>query len=297
MHIRKFDPRHDIKAGRIHLFQGRRGSGKSTLLQDVAYYLRKVRYVVAFIGTTDSVEEWAEHIPRTFIHFGYRPEILSSFVAEMEAKREAGEPHSSLVLLEDCMYDSQIKKSPLMRKIFMNGRHIGMNILITMQYYASFGPELRTQVDYMYVPITPSLKTQIRLYDDYFGMMPSFKHFRKILMSCTQNWECLVLDNTKATYDISSMIYWYKATPGRDYRCGCKELWAYHFAFGGKRPGDDGLLAEDESKDGAKVVKVNQTLRDLGMDDGEDGDSEGSYSGSVSVGSYEDRVGEYMGDA
>lgn len=140
-----------------------------------------------------------------------------------------------MVILEDLSYDSALRYDKVLPEIFMNGRHFGMNVLMTMQHGRSVGPELRNMVGYIYVPITPSRLAQQQLYEDYFSCLPSVHHFRSILMQCTQNHECLVLDNTQATYDISKVMFYYKVPEselGREFTIKCRRQWKYHFAIG-----------------------------------------------------------------
>ena len=51
-----------------------------------------------------------------------------------------------------------------------------------------------------------------------------------MMNSCTENYECLVLDNTSKSNKIEDVVFWYKArifTPG-DFRIGNDQYWKCH---------------------------------------------------------------------
>ena len=46
--------------------------------------------------------------------------------------------------------------------------------------------------------------------------------------SCTEGYDCLVLDNTSRSNKITDCVYWYRAKPDRKFKIGSKQLWEYH---------------------------------------------------------------------
>lgn len=50
--------------------------------------------------------------------------------------------------------------------------------------------------------------------------------FSKVMDACTENYECLVLDNTVRSNKIQDCVFWYKATLRKNFRVGGPELWA-----------------------------------------------------------------------
>ena len=46
--------------------------------------------------------------------------------------------------------------------------------------------------------------------------------------SCTENYECLVLDNTSKSNKISDCVFWYKAPIRKNFRVGSPMFWQYH---------------------------------------------------------------------
>jgi hypothetical protein len=52
--------------------------------------------------------------------------------------------------------------------------------------------------------------------------------FNQAMNSCTENYECLVLDNTSKSNRIEDCVFWYKATLRKNFRIGSAEMWNYH---------------------------------------------------------------------
>ena len=52
--------------------------------------------------------------------------------------------------------------------------------------------------------------------------------FSKVMDACTENYECLVLDNTVKSNKITDCVFWYKATVRKGFRVGSPNLWKLH---------------------------------------------------------------------
>jgi hypothetical protein len=65
------------------------------------------------------------------------------------------------------------------------------------------------------------------IFDNYCSVFPSFEFFCQIMDQCTQNYECLVIDNTSQSSKIEDCVFWYKAEIHPDFRIGAAEFWAH----------------------------------------------------------------------
>ena len=52
--------------------------------------------------------------------------------------------------------------------------------------------------------------------------------FNQVMNSCTENFECLVLDNTSRSNKIEDCVFWYKAKLHDNFRIGSPALWNFH---------------------------------------------------------------------
>ena len=66
-------------------------------------------------------------------------------------KGEGGIDPRAFLILDDCLYDNTWSKDKWMRSVFMNGRHYKLLFLLTMQYALGVPPNLRTNIDYVFI--------------------------------------------------------------------------------------------------------------------------------------------------
>ena len=123
------------------------------------------------------------------------------------------------------LYDNAWTKDKLMRLLFMNGRHWKILLIITMQYPLGIPPNLRTNIDYVFILREPYINNRKKIYENYAGMFPTFESFCQVMDQCTENFECLVINNNAKSNKLQEQIFWYKAEHHANFRLGSKEFW------------------------------------------------------------------------
>ena len=63
------------------------------------------------------------------------------------------------------------------------------------------------------------------IFENYAGMFGDFGLFCQIMDQCTENYECLVIDNNVKKNDLISQVFWYKAEAHPLFKMGSKEFW------------------------------------------------------------------------
>ena len=212
----------------------------SWLVRDIFYHHKHIPSGVLFSGTEEASPFFSDFIPDAFIHSEYDPELVENVLtrqkrkirnAKNEGKSETGkDPTNNIfIVLDDMLHDAQNwKREKTIKNIFFNGRHYNILFMLTMQYPLGITPELRSNIDYIFVFNEPSLKNRKKIYDDYAGMIPSFDHFCNILDACTQNHECLVIKTSGNSNDLRDQIFWYKADYHNNFKVGHPQIWKYH---------------------------------------------------------------------
>ena len=109
-------------------------------------------------------------------------------------------------ILDDCLFDNTWTKDKLMRLLFMNGRHWKIMLVITMQYPLGIPPNLRTNIDYVFILREPYIANRKRIWENYAGMFPTFESFCQVMDQCTENYECLVIDNNAKSNQLHDQI-------------------------------------------------------------------------------------------
>ena len=175
-------------------------------------------------------------VPKLFIHDEYNTAILENIMKrqkmvikqikkEKEAYGRTNIDPRAFVILDDCLYDAKWTKDKMMRLLFMNGRHWKIMLIITMQYPLGIPPNLRTNIDYVFILREPYIANRKRIYENYAGMFPTFESFCQVMDQCTENFECLVINNNSKSNKLQDQIFWYKAQAHTNFRLGSKEFW------------------------------------------------------------------------
>lgn len=226
-----------IADDKVIIFIGKRETGKSFLVKDLLYYKQHMPVGTVISGTEGANQFYSKTVPPIFIHDEYTPEIVDNFLRRQKKimKRiNAGGPDGAnidpraFMILDDCMYDSSWTKDKNIRALFMNGRHYKIMFIITMQYALGMPPNLRTNVDYVFILREPLYNNRKKLYEQFCGMFPNFEIFCQVMDQCTENYECLVIHNNAKSNKIEDQVFWYKAEPHGDYRIGSQVLWDHH---------------------------------------------------------------------
>ena len=89
-------------------------------------------------------------------------------------------------------------------------------------------PDLRANVDYVFILRENVLQNREKLYKSFFGIFPTLDMFNQVMTKCTENYECLVLDNTSKSNKIEDCVYWYKANLRKNFRIGSPAIWKAH---------------------------------------------------------------------
>jgi hypothetical protein len=243
LELKKFDMKRitflkDENKGPVIVLIGRRDTGKSYLVRDLLYHHRDIPIGTVISGTEAGNGFYASHVPKLFIHDEYSSGIIENILKRQKSvmkevnkqiqmyKTSKIDPRS-FVILDDCLYDSTWTRDKLMRLLFMNGRHWKVLLVITMQYPLGCPPTLRTNIDFVFILREPYISNRKRIYDNYAGMFPTFESFCQVMDQCTENYECLVIDNNVKSNKLSEQIFWYKAdsTIRHDFKLGAKEFW------------------------------------------------------------------------
>ena len=242
INIKRFDMR-KIQQDAVVIFIGRRRTGKSTLVRDLLFHHQDMPLGTVISGTEESNSFYGKMIPPLFIHGEYNPIILANYVkrqkiimSKIQQEQAAGVRQSrfdprSFMILDDCMYDDSWTHDKNIRYLFMNGRWLKVFFLITMQYPLGIQPALRTNVDYVFVLREPYMSNRKRIFDNYCSVFPSFEFFCQIMDQCTQNYECLVIDNTSQSSKLEDCVFWYKADMHPDFRIGAPEFWQHSATY------------------------------------------------------------------
>jgi len=238
LELKKFDM-NMITDDKVVVFIGKRETGKSFLVKDLLYHHSDVPVGTVISGTEGANAFYSKIMPSIFIHGEYRPEIILNVVKRQKKiitsiQKEIAELGNSnidpraFIILDDCLYDKSWIRNSNVRSLFMNGRHYKIMFIITMQYALGIPPNLRTNIDFVFILRENYYSNRKRLYEQYAGMFPTFDIFCQVMDQCTENYECVVINNNAKSNKLEDQVFWYKAEEHNEFQLGAPQFWKYH---------------------------------------------------------------------
>lgn len=237
LELKKFDMP-NMADDAVVIYVAPRNQGKSTLLFDTLYHHRDIPIGIVISGTESANHSFEEIMPKILIYDDYAPEILQKFIDRQmkisqqyyDEKKKYGktdiDPRAFLVL-DDCLFDANSwTKDRNMKYLFLNGRHIHVFLLITMQYPLGIPPAMRANVDYVFLCRNNMIKEREKLYVQYAGQFQTFDVFCQVLTQLTENFECMVISKRTRSNKIEDQVFYYKAKTGLKFRMCSPEIWA-----------------------------------------------------------------------
>jgi len=215
---------------------GKRNTGKSQLCKDILFHHQNIPMVSVISATEEMNEFYGAFVPKLFIHYEYNSLIIENLLKRQKAiinkVREDTDNFGksnvdgrTICILDDCLFDNSWASDKLMRFLFMNGRHVRVMLILCMQYPIGIPPVLRSNIDYTFILRNNNMSDRKKIYEHYAGIFPSFDSFCQILDQCSDNYECMVIDNTSSSNKLENMVFWYKAGFRSDFKIGDKKYW------------------------------------------------------------------------
>lgn len=242
--LKKFDLNDMVDHATIALI-AKRGSGKSVLVKDIMKTRKHIPATVIICKTEKLNSSYDKLIPNSYIYYEFENEILNrifvrqKMLIEDNKKREKEgkklKDDRVLLIMDDCMSDKNWVKDPTIGELFFNGRHYHISFILTLQYSKGLPPDMRSNLDYIFLFADDVIKNRQRLYDDYAGMFPSFDVFQQVFLDVTEDYGCMVINNRKHTKHIEEKVFWYRARDSKDKRLGCNRYKIYHNKYFNKK--------------------------------------------------------------
>jgi hypothetical protein len=234
LELKKFDPS-TIKNDSVVVFIGKRNTGKSYCMKDILSYHKELPVGIVVSPTETANNYFEKFVPNMLIYDEYEPTIIKKFLERQisinKQKSDQLKKYGSsdidsraFLILDDCLYDKSWPTDKNIRSIFMNGRHYKIFFLITMQYCLGLPPILRANIDYVFIFKNNLIKEREKIYNHYAGIFNDFSTFCTVMDNCTDNYECLVIDNKIQSNKLEDQVKWYKAKEA-DFKLCSPELW------------------------------------------------------------------------
>lgn len=225
------------------IFLGKTKSGKSYAIRDLLSYHTDIPVGTVINCTELANRFYSDMVPGRFISDKYTPELIANFMkrqfaASKRAKDDARAPGGkagaagaggtdprAFLIMDDCLHDNSWTRDENIRYLFFAGRHVHTLFLLASQYPLGIPPSLRGNIQYVFIFREPVTANRKRIYESYAGMFPTFEMFCQVMDQCTEDYHCLVLDNTTTSNKLEDQVFWYRAEEKPAYRLCDPELW------------------------------------------------------------------------
>jgi hypothetical protein len=181
------------------LVTAKRGSGKSNIIKWLVQAERRVFKKIFLISPTEQVNRFfGDFIPADCIFETYSETWAEQLIAQM-TKVNTGKTGAALenilLIMDDCISDTNMHQSPTIKKLFTRGRHIGIAVVVTTQYLFSVPPVIRSNSDWVLCGQMNRQSVTI-LTDEYMSGGMERADFVKMYTQATKDYSFLLINNT-----------------------------------------------------------------------------------------------------
>ena len=127
-------------------------------------------------------------------------------------KKNNDQDNRAIVVMDDCISSSSFFKDLNYKTMMLNGRCFNLSSILTVQFPFGIPPEIRINMDYIFIFGYDDKQTRKRIYDQYAGFFPTFTIFNEIFQEITSSpYRCMVINNTDTSSNIENKYFWFEA--------------------------------------------------------------------------------------
>jgi Poxvirus A32 protein len=223
-----FDPT-KIPPGSVIVVMGKRGTGKSFATKDIIRHLgRRIPMGLVINDTEEGNRAYEGMVPDRYLVKGADIRAVEWLMDSQKAQQKKFEdwnarPYASrrFLVIDDCGFDGAFMRHRSMQKLFCNGRHFNITLLIILQDMKQLSPGQRSQVDFIVATAKPGQDRCMEMWKEFGGQFPEFKDFEKAFSSLTRGHSCMVI----YTQGSKSRLMRYTAEAGDKVRIGDPKWW------------------------------------------------------------------------
>lgn len=197
----------------IFLMIGKTGTGKTYLSKQIISILSNEN-IFENIMIFASPPSKMEYIP--ILQSNQIDKISQKFsIKHMEKilqNQSNPNPKPLLLILDDIIYPIlSSHKYEKFSEMLCNSRHYNIYTIVIMQFPIGLKQQIRMNFDIVFIFEDEMISNRKRIYEHYFGIIPQYKIFDKLMSTVCANYRTLVFDNTKPSTNFEDKVKFYKA--------------------------------------------------------------------------------------
>lgn len=221
----KFDPSEIELDSTIVLF-GKRNTGKSFYTRYLFSILRRYFPYGYVVTRTKHNGFWQQHLPESKIFNKYYPSLVDYlFEQQKERIRDPTINPYIFLVLDDIVSDKSLRYDPALTKLFYEGRHYGIFLVITSQYAFGLPPGIRANTDYVVIFTQQQQRQKKALSEDYADDFEFRDEFYAMLSKYTRDNMALIIAQRDPNKRAAERYYWDKAHETTPFTLGCNDFW------------------------------------------------------------------------
>lgn len=193
-----------------NLIIGKRCTGKTFFIINEIYY--QLQNIIDQLFVISSMDESYRSITDKTYNFDELPNIYSHLRNQKNSLKK-----QTLIIIDGVSDD--IVKSKEMKDLIYNGRHLEVTLIISSQYPINLTPSMRANMDNIMTASENLISFQKKLYEMYFGYIPTFNQFQSILAALKSYYFLMSVSHWGNQSNLHEKFGWYQAHQKDDLRC------------------------------------------------------------------------------
>lgn len=191
-----------------YLIIGARTTGKTTLIKDITRKLNsKLNLSKIYLFANSYYNNYSDIFERVDL-VQDQIDPLKYIIQERKTNLSNNKP---ILIIFDDMYSFFNKNNNSLKELIVNGRHLNIYVIMSIQYPVKFSPEINVNFDWIFIHSLHNYSDIKKLYELYLSIFPTFENLNDV-MKHLEEYEFLVKNNSNSnTNKILDLIGWYKA--------------------------------------------------------------------------------------
>lgn len=208
---------------------GKPGTGKNVLIK---YLLEQKKHIFP-VGMFQSGSEsetgfFTKYAGGLFVYDELDLDAIERFYKRQKiAKKHLKNPWAVLVI-DDCTDEPKDLNSPIFRRMYKNGRHWKMWLILSLQVALDVKRFIRTCTDDVFILREPNILVRKSIWENYAGIIPDFNTFCQLMDQITEEYHALYIKNNSQTNNWKECVFYCKATVvDENSKFGCPDYHEY----------------------------------------------------------------------